>query len=108
MSQSWPQANAIGTEHSGREVAINSDKSMQVEVLETAQNEEQKQPRYERTDMIKEELNGTSTPIRSGVGNLDQEDEVVPIGFEDAEAVFKYKDYSMDPVEENEAPFTSV
>ena len=52
MSQNWPQANGIGTEPSGREVAINSDKSMQVDVLETAQNEEQKMPRLDRTDMI--------------------------------------------------------
>ena len=54
MSQSWPQANGIGTEPYDREVAINSDKSMKVDVLETAQNEEQKVPRYERTDMNKE------------------------------------------------------
>ena len=40
---------------------------------------------------------------------MDQGDnEVDPIGFEDLESAFKYKDYSMDPVEENEAPFTSV
>ena len=34
------------------------------------------------------------------------EEEVNPIGFEDLESVFKYKDYSMDPVDD--APFTSV
>ena len=52
LSQNWPQANGIGTESTGREVAINSDKSMKVDVLETAQNEEQKVPGLERTDMI--------------------------------------------------------
>ena len=35
--------------------------------------------------------------------------DVDPIGFEDLEGAFNYKDYSsQDPVEENEAPFTSV
>ena len=57
--------------------------------------------------MIQEEDPDKTLIIGGGV-TIAKDEEVNVIGFEDLESAFKYKDYSMDPVEEHEAPFTSV